>query len=192
MNRDRRYPEATTDSFAEPPVEYTDQEGRRIRITVAGNGAVDTEAEALAEMYDGFDPADRAQGIPPSRRGAIESWLAELLDPEGLNVIAWHGNQAVGHATLVPNGSDAYELAIFVHQDYQRAGIGRQLMEAILGAAQKRDIENIWLTVEQWNTAAKELYQSVGFDIIRSESFEIEMALSLPPDSGGGNGSSDG
>ncbi len=82
-------------------------------------------------MYLDFDPADRAQGIPPGARTlSATGWTHPRRDC--LNVIAWDGDEVAGHATLVPDG-DAYELAIFVHQTYQRAGIGTRLIKALLG-----------------------------------------------------------
>lgn len=173
MNRnERQYPDEPAGPFPEPPLSFEDREGREIEI----RPYEDSDLEAAVEMYDDFDPADRAQGIPPATESRIRDWLDVLLD--GLNLIAWHGDQAVGHSTLVPD-DDAFELAIFVHQDYQRAGIGSKLIRSLLGYGQLNDVEKVWLTVERWNHAAVNLYKSVGFETAESESFEIEMALRL-------------
>ncbi|WP_115865600.1 GNAT family N-acetyltransferase [Halorussus litoreus] len=175
MTRDERpYPDEPAGSFPEPPVSFEDREGRAIEIRPYEDD--DETFEAVVAMYADFDPADRAQGIPPATESRIRDWLEVLLD--GLNVVAWHGGEPVGHATLVPDG-EAYELAIFVHQDYQRAGIGSKLIQALLGHGRANDVEKVWLTVERWNHAAVNLYESVGFETAGSESFEIEMSLRL-------------
>ncbi|PSP54910.1 GNAT family N-acetyltransferase [Halobacteriales archaeon QS_1_67_19] len=169
---ERTYPDEPAGPFPEPPLSVTDKEGREIEIRPYADG----EFEAVVEMYADFDSADRAQGIPPATESRIREWFEDLLT--GLNVVAWHDDRAVGHATLVPD-EDAYELAIFVHQDYQRAGIGSKLIRALLGHGRAEGVERVWLTVERWNHAAVNLYESVGFETHGSESFEIEMVLRL-------------
>lgn len=134
--------------------------------------------EALVEMYVQFDPGDRAQGIPPAEESRISSWLENILGGDCLNVIAWHGDQAVGHATLVPDDG-AYELAIFVLQEYQNAGIGTNLIQGLLGHGANEGVEKVWLTVERWNRAAMELYRKTGFETSNAESFELEMTIRL-------------
>ncbi|MFB6300863.1 MAG: N-acetyltransferase family protein [Halobacteriales archaeon] len=168
-----------------PPETFTDRESREITIHRLGEGpygTIDRESEALVEMYTQFDPADRAQGIPPTDEGRIRSWLEALIEGDSINCLAWEGKTVVGHATLVPEettDTDAYELAIFVLQSHQRAGIGYMLLRCLLGAGEQAGVETVWLTVEHWNTAAIELYKEVGFETTDTESFDREMALQL-------------
>jgi len=173
---DRGYPEAVADEFPAPPVAFTDREERTVEVRPYE--ATERGHEALVSMYDAFDPADRAQGIPPSGEERIREWLDAILEDDCLNVIAWCGDEAAGHATLVPDG-DAYELAIFVHQEYQRAGIGTHLIRGLLGHGQAAGVEKVWLTVERWNRAAVSLYKKIGFETSNAESFELEMGLRL-------------
>ena len=170
---DRRYPDEPAGEFPVPPLSFTDKEGREIEIRPYESD----DFEAVVEMYTDFDSADRAQGIPPATESRVRDWLEVLLD--GLNVVAWNGDRAVGHATLVPDADDASELAIFVHQEFQRAGIGSKLIEGLLGHGRENGVEKVWLTVERWNHAAVSLYEKVGFETSGTESFEIEMALRL-------------
>ena len=166
-----RFPDEVAETFPEPP----------LSIEIRAYQGDDAEYEALAEMYDAFDPADRAQGIPPSQPEAVRDWLDTILAEDCLNVIAWQGDDAAGHATLVPD-EDAYELAIFVLQEYQEAGIGTRLMKALLGYGQAEGIRKVWLTVERWNRAAVALYKKIGFETSNAESFELEMAIRLNDD----------
>jgi ribosomal protein S18 acetylase RimI-like enzyme len=179
---ERAYPDETAGPFPAPPRTMTDREGRTVTLRAVGEGedAVDTESarEALFEMYEAFDPADRAQGLPPAGESRIRDWLDNVLDEGRYNVIASVEGEAAGHATLVPD-VDSYELAIFVLQDYQQAGIGTALIETLLGHGADRGVERVWLTVERWNSAAVHLYEKVGFETCDSESFELEMALRL-------------
>jgi GNAT superfamily N-acetyltransferase len=169
------FPDEPVGDFPEPPRTITDGAGREIRIVAADA----SHAADLVDMYADFDPADRAQGIPPVEPPAIENWLETVLGEDCGNVIAWHGEDAVGHATLVPDEGGAYELAIFVLADYQGAGIGTALLETLLGHGQAHGLERVWLTVERWNEPAKALYRSVGFEVRDGKRFELEMGIRI-------------
>jgi len=170
----RPYPDAPAGEFESPPIDFTDGENREIEIRASGMD----EKEAIAAMYDAFDQEDRAQGIPPANESRIREWLDKLLD-EGLNVVARHDADVVGHSTLVPDGEGAYELAIFVLQAYQGAGIGRVLLTSMLGYGQAQGVECVWLSVERWNRRAIALYESIGFENYGRERFEQEMSIRL-------------
>ncbi|MBX0287076.1 GNAT family N-acetyltransferase [Haloarcula salinisoli] len=173
MTRD--YPDEPADKFPAPPRTVTDREGREVELLAADA----SDHDGVLEMYLSFDPADRAQGIPPARESAIEDWLDTILGEDTLNVVAVHEGSVVGHATLVPDRHGEHELAIFVLQPFQGAGIGTCLVETLLGLAQSRGLEKVWLTVERWNDPAVALYKKVGFETTEAESFEIEMSIQL-------------
>ncbi|SNR52468.1 GNAT family N-acetyltransferase [Halorubrum vacuolatum] len=174
----RRFPEDVADDFPSPPMTFDDRSGRAVEVR-AYDGS-EPEHEALVAMYTSFDPADRAQGIPPGGESRVRDWLEAILDEDCFNVLAWCDGEVAGHATLVPDGDgESYELAIFVHQDYQEAGIGTRLIRGLLGYGQRHDIEKVWLTVERWNHPAVSLYKKIGFETSNAESFEMEMSLRL-------------
>lgn len=168
------YPDEVAGPYEAPPITFTDAEDREIEIRVYE----DEHFEALVEMYDTFDPSDRAQGLPPARESRIRSWLETILG-EGQDVVALEGERVVGHATLVPDNEEGSELAIFVHQDYQSAGIGSKLIRGLLGHGEREGVEKVWLTVERWNHAGVHVYESVGFERCSVENFEVEMTLRL-------------
>jgi GNAT superfamily N-acetyltransferase len=162
-------------SLPTPPREFADREGRTITV----RRLEPDEYEPLVTMYDEFDPEDRAQGIPPVGEETIREWLDVVTDPECLDVVGWYGDEPVGHAMLVPDRTGGYELAIFVLQRYQGAGIGTELVRTVLGVAHTEGVERVWLTVERWNRAAVNLYEKIGFETTEDDSFELEMALRL-------------
>lgn len=170
----RIYPDERADPYDPPPRQFEDREGREIHVE-----PYDGEFEDVVAMYVDFDPEDRAQGIPPTKEPAIRDWLESVLGSDCHNVLAWHGDRVIGHATLVPDGEGAYELAIFVLDTYQGAGIGTGLLEGLLGYGRQQGVERVWLTVERWNAPAIRLYNKVGFEESDSGSFEKEMAVRL-------------
>jgi GNAT superfamily N-acetyltransferase len=177
MKRD--YPDDVAGPYDPPPRQFTDGEDREIAVQAYGEGPVSDELEAMVEMYVDYHPEDRAQGIPPAGEENVRDWLDTILAPDCFNAVAWHGDGVAGHATLVPDRHGAYELAIFVTREYQQAGIGTELMTALLGHGREQGAERVWLTVERWNDAAITLYETVGFERSRDDGFEIEMAARL-------------
>lgn len=205
MRGNRHYPDEPAGPFPRPPTTLEDDEGRT--ITVSTLSADPSTLEELTEMYVRFHPEDRAQGIPPTGESSVRTWLEPIV-ADGLNVGARSepdsdepasgeasASTIVGHATLVPErgrlsdladpGSVEWELAIFVLQAYQRAGIGTALVEHLLGAAAARGIDRVWLTVEPWNGPAISLYERVGFETVDADSFDREMTIRLPPETTG-------
>ena len=53
---------------------------------------------------------------------------------------------------------------IAVDPDWQRQGLGRQLLEHLIVELEKRDVLTLWLEVRASNHAAIALYESLGFN----------------------------
>ncbi|MBX0296298.1 GNAT family N-acetyltransferase [Haloarcula nitratireducens] len=158
--------------FPRPPVTFTDQRSRTVDIE-----AYDGDPSPLVAMYAQFDHESRAQGVPPRGERQIREWVETLL-AEGLNVVVWHDETAVGHAVLIPEGESS-ELAIFVHPEYQSAGIGTRLIEVLLGHGQANGLDHVWLAVERTNHVAMKLYDGVGFETRLRDRAEHEMERPL-------------
>lgn len=156
-----------------PPYGITDAQDREIWIRTYDEHAF----ESLVEMYTDFDTAQRAQGVPPVVESSVREWLQTVL--EGPSVVATHDEDVIGHVMLVPDDEGAHELAIFVHQRYQNAGIGTDLMRAGLGHAQSAGVTDVWLQVERSNVAAQTVYRKVGFrfDYPTGSSFRMSRQL---------------
>ena len=200
MRGTRRYPRESAGPFPRPPRTVEDRDGREIELEAVESD--ESVVDSLTRMYLQFDPADRAQGIPPTGEESIRNWLEPIVE-HGISVVARHEGEDssvsaknaggfVGHTTLVPDVSDPetidepgdveWELAIFVLQAYQRAGIGTALLETLLGHASELGVDRVWLTVERWNGPAIALYDRVGFETCGSESFDREMSIRLAGD----------
>ena len=178
---EREYPDEPAGPFPTPPRTFVDGDGREIALRAVGDSLAVVDArERLVAMYRAFDPADRAQGIPPTGEEAVVDWVENIVSEAGRNVVgvAAATDAAVGHATLVPDG-ETFELAIFVLQAYQGAGVGTELLRTALGHGAATGVERVWLTVERWNAPAVALYRKTGFETSDSGSFELEMCLRL-------------
>ena len=86
----------------------------------------------------------------------------------GRYLVAEHGGAVVGHAFLEPLGHAAtchvVRLTIAVHEGHQRRGVGRALMNDLLGWARSNPrVEKVELQVRSSNEPALALYRSLGF-----------------------------
>ncbi|WP_256300159.1 GNAT family N-acetyltransferase [Haloarchaeobius salinus] len=160
-----------------PPKSFLDARGRYIQLSI-GHGLSDETYGALVEMYDAFDPTDRAHGLPPLGSDNVRSWLDNLR--EGLHVVARHDGRVVGHAVLVEaRDEDAHELAIFVLDSFQHARLGTRMLERCCWVAGGYGISAITLYVESRNRPALNLYRSMGFEGEYVGHGELEMRLEL-------------
>jgi ribosomal-protein-alanine N-acetyltransferase len=53
---------------------------------------------------------------------------------------------------------------IAVHPDYQRGGLGRELLDHLIAELETRGVLTLWLEVRKSNAPAIGLYQSLGFN----------------------------
>lgn len=168
--------DTTQQCFPRPPATLVDDEDRSITICHASRQHI----PAIKAMYRDFDPAQRAQGIPPANPDRLDPWVETVMD-NGIHLVCEYNDRVIGHAMLVPDQEGDHELAIFIHQDFQHAGNGYALLTHLLGAGIEGDVERVWLTVERWNRPAIELYTDVGFETVQAERFDLEMAMALSP-----------
>jgi RimJ/RimL family protein N-acetyltransferase len=119
----------------------------------------------LLEMYHGFSPKARFQGMPPKEKDACENWIAGLVDT-GENFLAWQEGVVVGHVVMLPDFTrkDA-EYLIFVAQNFRGRGIGSALTHAAIERAKELGLERVWLTVETYNLRATALYRKFAFEV---------------------------
>ena len=114
--------------------------------------------DGLLAMYSSLDPAQRTHGLPPLTEQQQAIWLDKLLG-QGLNVVARAGTRVVGHAALVTyDGGATSQLVLFVHQDYQNAGIGGALGDALLRVVRRRGAEKI---SDRWARALTPILSSI-------------------------------
>jgi len=133
---------------------------------------------SLVHMYDTYDPLGSVQGLPPLDKNQRHQWVQDIIS-RGVNLLALHGDSLIGHASLFSMPVDWAEYFIFIHQDFQRQGIGTATTLYVIDWARQEDLSSIWLTVDRKNYVAISLWRSVGFKRIGSSGSEWEMILTL-------------
>jgi len=86
---------------------------------------------------------------------------------------------------------ELHVLNIATRADRRRLGIGRALMNAVLGYARQRGVRHLLLEVRRSNRAAMTLYRAVGFFAMgvrpryyADDEDAVEMVLTLDPETG--------
>ncbi|MBQ8202352.1 MAG: GNAT family N-acetyltransferase [Clostridia bacterium] len=89
----------------------------------------------------------------------------DLADPRlnsTFHLCACDGERLVGYAEIISNGvTDAYIQDVMVHPDYQRQGIGTQLMERILARLTADGVYMV--SVIYGEDALRPFYELFGF-----------------------------
>jgi [ribosomal protein S18]-alanine N-acetyltransferase len=87
----------------------------------------------------------------------------ELAQPGRYYLVALDGEQVIGYGGLADFSAEGHVMNIGVRADRQRAGIGDQLLGALLAEATRRRIPRVLLEVAADNGAAQRLYARHGF-----------------------------
>jgi L-amino acid N-acyltransferase YncA len=125
------------------------------------------DAEAIARIYNqGIDERAATFETQPRTAHDIAVKLAErerypiLVATEGDAVIGW-----TGLSTYRPRAcySGIAEFSIYVDRMARSRGIGRRLLNALVGAARERGYWKLVSRVFPFNTASRALCQACGF-----------------------------
>ena len=104
-----------------------------------------------------------------------EERLAAQQRGDGIYLVAWSGNEPVGHAYVSWSGRAGYpEIRdVGVTETRRRQGIGTLLMDAAEAEAQRRGAEWAGLAVALDNDGARTFYERLGYEDAGIEPFTI-------------------
>lgn len=86
-------------------------------------------------------------------------------DPSGLVLVATLETRIVGFAAFHRVIDEAELRNMAVDPDYQRKGVGRELLAEALRRLSEQGVRRFYLEVRASNVAARKLYRSVGFGL---------------------------
>jgi RimJ/RimL family protein N-acetyltransferase len=133
---------------------------------------------SLLHMYDTYSPLGSVQGLPPLDEEKRHQWLQDMIS-RSTNLLALYKDNVIGQASLFSMPVNWAEYFIFIHQDFQRQGIGTAITLYVIDWAKQESLSAIWLAVETKNYVAIALYHKVGFRRIGSSNGSWEMILTL-------------
>ena len=104
-------------------------------------------------------------GLPPYDRARIERWTSNPTN--SIILIARLEETVVGHLQVFQFPFDrrkgVAELFIYIHQDFQNAGLGTAMMMRAIELAKDQGLHRFGLTVVADNHRAIKVYEKVGF-----------------------------
>jgi ribosomal-protein-alanine N-acetyltransferase len=90
-------------------------------------------------------------------------WREELSSSFGLYLVLEEGDTLSGHIGLKLVSDEAHVMTLAVRPERRRRGIARTLVEAALADPASAGARRVYLEVRPSNSAARELYGSLGF-----------------------------
>ncbi|SFR10423.1 MULTISPECIES: ribosomal protein S18-alanine N-acetyltransferase [unclassified Enterobacter] len=111
------------------------------------------------DLAAAFQIEQRAHAFPWS-----EKTFASNQGDRYLNLRVMSGETLAAFAITQVVLDEATLFNIAVDPAFQRQGLGRALLEHLIGELEKRDVLTLWLEVRASNSAAIALYESLGFN----------------------------
>lgn len=120
--------------------------------------AADADRSAILSFYESFDRQGLTVGMPPATD--IAEWLDALATSP--NFVAVTDGDVIAHGFLRPEDGTG-EVAVYVHQDFRRRGLGRRLLATVVEEARHLHLVRVWGMAEASNAAIFGLARSLGF-----------------------------
>jgi RimJ/RimL family protein N-acetyltransferase len=124
-----------------------------------------SDKQGLVSMYEDLSKESLRWSMPPYNRERIERMTSDLENR--IIVLGFDGERVVGHLqiSLATNARfrGTGELFIYLHQDFQNAGLGAAFMTEGIAQAKARRMHRVELTVVAENHRAIRLYEKIGF-----------------------------
>src|SRR5260370_34053361 len=120
------------------------KDGRRVTLRTYKP----SDKEGLVSMYAGLSQESLRWSMPPYNRERIERMTFDLENR--IIVLAFHSQKVVGHLqiSLATNARfrGTGDLFIYLHQDFQNAGLGAALVNEGIVSARGRRVHSVELT----------------------------------------------
>lgn len=142
--------------------------------------------EALLTIFKSFEHSDDELEFSKKQ---FQSEISEIGDNRIIYVAYDNGQPTVMVQLILKNADNDPDLAngkeighvhnLRVRHDLQRQGLGLKMMEFLEDRARERGITVLTLGVDDWNTGAVKLYESMGYVVFKEEPgrFENEKCL---------------
>ena len=154
-------------------------------VVVAPASPGDAEAIALlAEEMDRFYGATEVEPLDLRVRQITDAIFA--AQPSAYALLAWQDDRLVGFAAYsflwpaVGLTRSLFLKELYVVEAVRRAGVGKQLMEALFGIAVKNDCSRVEWQTETANEAARSFYTGLGVSELDGKVFYRLEGSRLP------------
>ena len=160
------------------PCRFMDRKNRLVEVRPYR----EDDYESVVDMYDRFEPKGIAQGLPPPEREVRLKWIENSMKSGWHMVILVEGTMA-GNAVMYPmRDRERAEWGIFIHQDFQEAGIGAILAQLARPWAASLGFRKLWLVVERFKEYSIRVYTRAGFTLKSFDDMEADMEMEISGD----------
>jgi [ribosomal protein S18]-alanine N-acetyltransferase len=143
---------------------------RNLSLLWASPERVDEIAALHARLFN--PPWDGASIGRLIEHPAAAAFVAQVRDPKA----------TVGFVIGQIAADEAEILSIGVAPDWQRRGIGRLMVEGLIRAARRAEVDRLYLEVASDNVAALRLYEGLGFTVAAKRKGYYARAGAQPVD----------
>jgi RimJ/RimL family protein N-acetyltransferase len=123
------------------------------------------DRDGLFRMFSSMSEKALEWSAAPYTMDVIDRWIGNI--PSLIPLVAEYDKRIIGYAVIYKyphqRRKGIGDLAIYLHQDFQKAGLGTAMTEKLLELAKKERMHKIELGVVADNEVAKSLYQKFGF-----------------------------
>lgn len=95
-----------------------------------------------------------------------EQIFVDSIEAGTLLVVLQQQGQIIGYGVLSTAAGESQLLNLAIAPEFQGRGLGRTLLQWLIGKAKGYDSEMLFLEVRHSNQSAQQLYQSLGFNEI--------------------------
>jgi ribosomal protein S18 acetylase RimI-like enzyme len=125
----------------------------------------------LVAQHHDFDSRRFLPATDRTKEGYARFLGSQLDEPDAAVLVAADNGEVIGYAYVAIESYDYMTLRgpagllhdIIVDPERRRNGVGRALLEAVLGYVRSRGLEQIVLSTAERNDAAQRLFAKVGF-----------------------------
>jgi ribosomal-protein-alanine N-acetyltransferase len=90
----------------------------------------------------------------------------DLMSGDSVGLVVEHADHVIGYAMAAFTGDGFHVTNIAIDRQYQRAGLGTELMKQLETRALKRGTRYVFLEVRTNNSAAIKFYAKLGYAIL--------------------------
>ena len=95
-----------------------------------------------------------------------EKSLELLLRDGNFGITAEEDGKVVAYVGVISAPPEGEITNVATHPDFRRRGIGAELLEFLKEEAKTRGIDSLYLEVRRSNSAARNLYEKSGFEVV--------------------------
>lgn len=115
----------------------------------------------------------------PNPSGSMEDLQAIVNTENHIMLVVKDGSKIIGMATLYlmqkMSKLSAHVEDVVVDSTYRGQGLGEKLMREVIQIARAKNVSALFLTSRPARTAARALYQKVGFEIKDTSVFRMKL-----------------